>query len=104
MTHHKPKPSRSDDTVVLGDKAWETLWTETMGERPSESRPDGPGWKTAIEVAKERKCQVSTASYHLRKLLSQGLMEKAAGRVGPTRTKTWFYRPIPQHATKRSRK
>jgi len=102
--HRKPKPSRSDDTVVVGNQSWETLWAEALGNRSQESRPDGPGWKTLAELAAEKGVTRTTIDYHCKRLVAAGVLEQATGRLGPTRVVTLFFRPKPQHATKSSRK
>lgn len=94
MTRPRPKPSPSDDTVVVGNQSWENLWSAALKNCIPKSKPDGPGWKTLAELAVEKGVTRTTMDYHCKRLVALGRLEQVTGRAGPTRVVTLFFRPI----------
>ena len=97
MKRPTPPRSLSEDqaTVQIGSKPFEALWAPFMAPPlPTEAVLVAKGFKSTIALATHWGITRQSADAKARNLFTRGVFERAEGRVGVNRARSWFYRPI----------
>lgn len=93
MTRRNRKPSPSD-TVVVGAKSLEQLWSEVAPFGLPDAPPASEGWMTNAEVAGRMRIAKQSAHNRLMRMVREGKVERIYARSRDKLPPMYYYRPV----------